>query len=309
MPTKLEKLQLQAKFLTVIRNFLTTENFTEVSVPVLNKSVPLEPTIYPFQTLWQNNQVFWLSTSPEKTLKSALAAGLNQVFAIGHSFRDLEQAGPIHQPEFLMLEWYRKNSDLDQIQLDIKNLLGKLQADFRSTSNLNLIDWQTISLTTEFKKTTGLNLNQVITDKAMKEFAKTQNFDVTDCTWEQLFNQWFLNRLEPQLKLKPTFLIDFPARISPLCSTQKIQPELAERFEVYLAGIEIGNGNLDQTAVPKVRIAFETEQKSRLKQNIIAPGIDEEFLTSLDQLKDQPIAGIGLGLDRIFMLLTGQSQI
>jgi len=309
MLTKLARFQLQAKFLSVTRQFLASENFTEVITPVLQPCVPLEPTIYPFQTRWQNDQTFWLSTSPEKTLKMSLAAGLNQVYSIGHSFRDLEQAGAHHKPEFLMLEWYRKNSNLAQIQQDVKNLLNKFQTVVGANPKVDLQNWQTISLAEEFKKSTGLSLSQVATDKSMQEFAISQGYNTADSTWEQLFNQWFLNHLEPKLGNLPTFLIDFPARISPLCSLQASRPELADRFEVYLNGIEVGNGNLDQTDSVEVKVTFEAERNWRQSQKLPAPEIDQEFLTSLDQLQGQNLAGIGLGLERIWMILADEAQI
>jgi lysyl-tRNA synthetase class 2 len=143
----------------------------------------------------------------------------------------------------------------------------------------------------------------------MIEFAQSLGYETANSTWEQLFNQWLLNEFEPKIGLLPTIVVDFPARISPLCSVKPNQPELAQRFEIYLNGIEVANGNQEKTDVQSIRQAFLNEKQVRLDQNLAVPPIDEEFLISLTKLKNQQVAGIGVGLERLWMILLGENQL
>jgi lysyl-tRNA synthetase class II len=171
--------------------------------------------------------------------------------------------------------------------------------------------WLRISLAKKFKQATGKNIEQVLTIKAIKNLAKKFGYATDHATWEALFNQIFINRIEPNLPKKPFFLTDFPSKISPLCSPKKEEPHLAERFEFYLAGLELGNGNTEQTNPDIIRQHFQQEQAYRQKNDVTIPQIDQDFLQALNQMNqtNQSYAGIGLGVDRLAMLMADQTKI
>ncbi len=288
-----EKFLLQAQVKKIIRQFFETKNFTEITPQVLHTAVPEEPTIVPFQTVWHHHDIeepLFLTTSPEKTMKKALASGLHQIFGFGQSFRDLEASGEFHQPEFTMLEWYRETPDSTAVMEDVKNLLDYLNHELNGVTAQ--LDWQVISLNAAFSKYVGADLHTLATDTAMQELATEKGYTgVAESTWEQLFNQVFLNDIEPNLPKTPFFLTEFPSRISPLCRPLVDKPYLADRFEVYVAGFELANGNAEWTDTA-----------------VMQQG-DTEFLENLKQLQQSKFAGIGMGFDRLVVFLTHEANL
>lgn len=173
----------QSDLLKYIRQYFWTQNFTEVEIPYLNSSLPLEPNIYSFKTNWTHrHQDFYLPTSPEFALKKFLASNNQNCFAISHCFRDLENEGPDHTPEFLMLEWYE---------------IGKTYQDLILSTQKFINHFLKISFTT-------LNLPPKLPST------------------ESDFNQYFLNKIEPKLpKDKAVFITGYPAFLSPLAKANE----------------------------------------------------------------------------------------
>ena len=307
---------VREKLIRDIRVFFEKHHFHEVIVPVLNTTVPLEPTLFPFSTTWstcEGEQMMYLSTSPERHLKKMLAQGLGNCYVIGHTFRNVERSGPYHHPEFLMLEWYREHANFNQIMDDVEKLV-------RFIVHTNTIHYQgqtyplqhsfpRLSLEKLFIKHVGVSFSEILTDKNMKSCAKKHGYAIKNATWEQLFHQIMLNEVEPYFPKKPFFLLDFPARISPLCACNAIKPYLADRFEFFIAGIEIGNGNTEETSRARIQKGFEQELKNRITARQLSTPIDEEFLQSVDHLHHQSYAGIGLGIDRLAMILADVTDI
>lgn len=125
-----------------------------------------------------------------------------------------------------------------------------------------------MSLDRLWKKHLGISIADITSDDQIEQFAQRKGYTTQHATWEQLFNQIFLNEIEPHLPHEPFFLIDFPARISPLCKPREDVPHLAQRFELYIAGIEIGNGDHEETDSAKVQTIFEQERAVRDKRSI-----------------------------------------
>lgn len=277
--SNLKYILIREQIIKSIRSFFYARDFHEIITPILNKSIPLEPNIYPFQTTWKTNQgkkIFYLPTSPEKNLKKILAMGIDKCFSIGHSFRNLENSGTLHSPEFLMLEWYRKDATYEDIMNDLQKLFVSL---IRIIENkyINLPKkWTVYSLPKLFKKYTKIDLLDFISNKKNREE----------------YDKIFVNEIESRLPKDPLFIIDYPSIISPLCKPKKGNPQIAERFEFYWQGIELANGNTENT-----NIEF-------IKKNLRKP-IDKKFIESLNKMKDASYAGVGLGLDRLARLLQG----
>ncbi|MBP7876173.1 hypothetical protein KA012_04230 [Candidatus Woesebacteria bacterium] len=286
------------KTIWAIRSFFDEKNFSEVTVPVLQNAVPLEPTIAPFTSTWKTNegeQELYLATSPERYLKKMLALGLGNCYAIGHSFRNLESAGRHHHPEFLMLEWYREDADYQQIMTDVEQLLLSSASAVGHTATAPDIEYQgevlsiqspfrRVSLAKLFEETLGISYESIATDEQLRSVASQRGYSVTNASWEQLFNQIFLNEIEPHFGKQPFFLTAFPARISPLCKRSAQNHLVADRFELYIAGIELANGNNEESDAGKVSAVFEQERRERTTKGQPAAKIDTVFINALDQL-------------------------
>ncbi len=285
-----------------IREFFYKQKFTEIIIPIFNEAIPLEPYIYPFTTVWRHkgdSQRFFLPTSPERHIKLMMAQGVGNCFAISSSFRNLEDSGPHHSPEFMMLEWYRKQSDYKTIMNDAETLIAYLKpvADFA-------IPYPVLSLKLLFQKYCDLDIEQFIKKEAILfDFARSKGYQTERATWQELYDQIFSNEIEPHLPKNPTFLIDFPAQSSPLCKPQTKHPFLAERFELYIKGVEIANGANENTDYISVKKRFIDEQKLRKKNKQVVPPVDKQFLYSLQKLSTVSLAGVAIGIERLIKVL------
>jgi len=297
----LKQILFQEQIIKNIRKFFCDQNFHEILIPILNDALPIEPNIYSFSSTWNTvngRKHLFLPTSPEREIKIRLGQGIGNCFAIGQSFRNLENSGPWHTPEFLMLEWYRENSTYQTIMEDVKQLY--------STLNKQDCDWTVLSLEQLFAKYLKLNYKKIIEDdNYFFQEAKNKGYNIQNSTWNELFDQILVNEIEPRLPKEPTFIIDFPSRLSPLCQVNKKKPYLADRFELYINGVEIANGNTENTDSKAIKSLFKQEKVKREKLGLIASPIDKEFINALDQMKKSKknYAGIGLGLDRLNSLL------
>jgi lysyl-tRNA synthetase class 2 len=309
---------VKARLVKFIRQFFWEQDFVEIQTPVLNHNLPLEPNLYAFETNWQTmvgSKPLYLATSPEAALKKMLAQGLEKVFAIGHSFRNLEPADTEHNPEFLMLEWYRTDADYQDIMLDIKTLITTVFKQLQLTTLAEQLqlnqDWPVYSLDQLFTKKFNHSLKQLQPLTAIKNLAKSFHYETANATWEQLFNQIFMNQIEPNLGKTPFFLVDFPAQISPLCQPKSDNPHLAKRFEFYLNGLEIANGNSEQTDPQIVQQHFEQERQYRRQQNLPTAPLDHKFIQALEKLQQSghTYAGVGLGIERLAMLAANQEAL
>ena len=253
----------QSDLLKAIRKYFWGQNFTEIEVPYLNSSLPLEANIYSFKTTWTHrHQNFYVPTSPEFALKKFLTKNNQNCFAISHCFRDLEDKGPNHTPEFLMLEWYEVGKTYQDLMLSTQNFVNHF---------LKI-------------KFTNLTLPKDL----------PQN--------EADFNQYFLNEIEPKLpKDKAVFVTNYPAFLSPLSSKLDKENNFSERFELYINGIEIANGCTENTNSKSILESFNNEKEFRLKNKLPLHPIDTSF--AMNSSKLGLVSGIGLGIDRFLKLL------
>lgn len=309
---------IRENIIRATRQFFYDMDFHEVIPQILNTALPLEANLYPFETTWKTrtgDRKLYLPLSPERSIKRMLSHGMGNCFALAKSFRNLEQEGSQHLPEFLMLEWYRKQANYHHIMTDVEQLIQYIQDYLKNSLGTTAIyyhgkkieldaKWKTYSLIELFKTHCNIDLPSVIEDdRLLFETARKRGYIVTGATWGQLYDQIFVNEIESKLPNEPVFLVDFPSRISPLCAQKKDDARFAERFEFYINGVEIGNGNTENTDMEYVRKTFEEEhQKTGLP-------IDEVFLTALHKMNGVIYAGIGMGIDRLTMLFSDQSSI
>lgn len=331
-----------------IRNFFDEQNFLEVETPLLVKSVIPESYLTHFKTsLYDrrgNKKPAFLITSPEASIKKLLSLGIGNCYEITKSFRNGETDSNLHSIEFSILEWYRTGATYKDIMKDCENLvlhiLRKLKSQKSKIKNQiitdldvsqfiyqnNLIDfsppWERISVPEALNKFSGINFEETVLplnknghnafDNAkILHVAAKKGYNVnSNNTWEEIFNQIYLNEIEPNLGThgKPTIIYDFPKPMAALSKTKKTDRRLAERFEFYIGGLEIGDCYTELTDYPEQKSRFESEMniiKHSDKENIL---MDMDFLESLKSGLPE-CAGIAVGLDRLIMLFSDTDKI
>jgi elongation factor P--(R)-beta-lysine ligase len=303
------------------RGFFAARDFVEVETPALQVSPGLEPHLLAFATELigpgGGAAAMHLHTSPEFAMKKLLVAGEPRIFQMARVFRNGERADT-HHPEFVMLEWYRAHADYTALMDDCVALLAAALAavnqpafrwrDRRSDPGL---PWQRITVAEAFDRYAGVNLMATI-DDAGKLGAAAARLDLrTDASddWEDAFFRIFLNRIEPHLgSPAPTILYEYPIRMAALSRPKPDDPSVAERFELYVAGVELANAFGELTDPGEQRRRFADWRRQSQARHGRAYPVDEDFLAALAH--GMPTAaGIALGFDRLVMLATGAKRI
>lgn len=307
-----------------IRNYFIGHGFHEVETPTIMTAVPIEPNLYPLKTHWEEKNVdFYLATSPESSLKKVIAQGIGDCFAIGKSFRDLENIGTTHNLEFAMLEWYEMGKNYmdivdrtEKMVLEIYHQILKKQnkpiTNVLPYQGINIDltpPWHRLTLQEAFLKMANMDLSKNMTTENIIKTAKNKGYNVEGVdTWEPLYTQIFINEIESKLPIdKPVFLLDYPSVMSPLCQLCKNNVGFSERFEFYIGGMELGNGNTELNNAEILEKNFITETETRKKYNLPVHPYDKKFVEAVGSLPD--CAGIGLGIDRLAMLFNDTSRI
>ena len=284
-------LELRSKLLAAIRGFFLEHGYLEVETPVMLRTPALELHIDACPA-----GKGYLRTSPELHMKRLLCAGYGRIFQIGPCFRSGER-GNLHNPEFTMLEWYRAKADYMDILAETKSLLrhaaekclGKLWFE-KDGGKIDLgAEWLSFSVPELFEKIAGWN--------------PADNFD------ERRFDADLVNCIEPRLpKDRPVVLRDYPAEAAALARLNADNRRSAERWELYLGGMEIANAFSELTDAAEQRKRFEECARKRLALGKEAYEFDGEFLAALETGMP-PCAGIALGIDRLVMLFTGADSL
>jgi len=308
-----------------IRAFFAEDGFLEVETPALQVSPGLEPHIEAFATTLktpgEGSEPRYLHTSPEFAMKKLLVAGLPRLFQIAHSFRNNDR-GLTHHPEFTMLEWYRAGAGYFDLMADCEALLPRaLAAAGRPAfvwqgreSDPNL-PWERQSVAEAFRRYVGIDLLATAPDPlspSLERLAACAPKGMTPHegdSWEDLFFRIFLEHIEPRLGWPvPTLLYDYPLSMAALARPSAQDPRLAERFELYVCGLELANGFGELIDADQQRRRFEADQaKARALYGRAYP-IDEDFLAALHYGMPES-AGIALGVDRLVMLASGAPGI
>ncbi|NLZ17168.1 MAG: EF-P lysine aminoacylase GenX [Desulfobulbaceae bacterium] len=288
-------LQRRSDFMAALRSFFLEQNYIEVDTPVRLPALIPEAHIVAF-----SSEDWWLHSSPELCMKRLLARGCEKLFQICHCYRK-EECGRLHQSEFSMLEWYRIESDYSDLMTDCEQLLTYLSAGlahFPALQKPGCLHWQNMLI----------NLNPPWQRLSVHDaFRRYAGMEVEEAMARDLYEELLVSCIEPQLGQEaPVFLYDYPLALGSLARTSAANPQVAERFELYLAGIELANGFSELTNVAEQRFRFEKEIATLQAQGRHA-AMPERFL---DDLACMPAAaGIALGVDRLFMLLGNYDDI
>jgi lysyl-tRNA synthetase class 2 len=293
----LKNLHLRARLYRNIRDFFAAQKVLEVETPNLSGACVPDPNIEPFHT--HGSKPLFLHTSPELPMKRLLAAGSGAIFQITKVFRDGE-VGRWHNPEFSLLEWYRPGFNQNDLIIEVDELLQTL-LHCPPISRLNYCE--------VFEQHTSLHpLHSPLL--ALQDYATQSGLQDGHSLERDTCLQFILcHHIEPQLgHTCPTVITDFPASQAALARKRADNPQLAERFEVYVQGIELANGFYELTDPVEQRQRFERDLAKRQAQDMPTYPLDERFLAAIDAgLPD--CAGVALGLDRLLMLMAGASHI
>lgn len=283
---KRQRLTERAQIIQAIRSFFIERGYLEVETPHRIPANAPEPHIDPVASgPWA------LHTSPELAMKRMLAAGYEQLFQICRVWREGER-GQFHLPEFTLLEWYRTGIDYNALMNECMELLYVLVPESKLSVPGRSIDltmpWQKLTLAEAFSRHASIELNDAL---------------AADC-----FEEILTREVEPHLgKEKPTFLTEYPSRLAALSRTKPGEPEIAERFELYIDGLELANAFSELTDPQEQRQRFEEDEACRRAAGKTPYPLPEKFLDELSCMPEA--AGIALGLDRLVMLLTGATEI
>lgn len=302
-------LKQRADILAKIRVFFAERNVLEVETPLLSHASVTDINLQSFATEYfanpENNhpQTFYLQTSPEFAMKRLLAAGSGSIYQICKAFRNHGESGRLHNPEFSLLEWYRVGFDHLQLMNEVDQLLQFI-LQTKPAEKLTYADifWRYIDINPH--TATASELKNCALHLGLSEL---NHFDFSDAdSWLQLLMTHYI---EPQLgRDQPTFVYDFPATQAALAKIRKDNQPVAERFEVYVNGVELANGFHELTDAKEQLARFEKDLVERKKLNYRSVPIDQLFLDALDYGLPN-CAGVALGIDRLMMLAAKTNHI
>ncbi len=310
-------LHKRSAILQAVRNFFIQHDFWEVDAPHLTPYPTLDANIAPIASSVSDTDgrtlPLYLHTSPEHAMKKLLAAGAERIFFLGKVFRDGELTR-LHNPEFTMAEWYRRNATYCDIQDDVEALITSLAGTDKLSWQGRTIDlsrpWKRITLDDLFRDTVGIPLSDALTNAGMRDALQTCNvhFDPED-TWETLFFRIFLECIEPHLGIDaPIFVEGYPASMGMMAKTRDSDPRWVERTELYIAGLELANGYSELLDAEEQKRRFLADQQRNRELNLPDGPLDTDLLDALST-DIPPSAGIAMGIDRLIMLLTDSADI
>ncbi len=319
-PRQREIFEARIKIIKLTREFFWSCGFSETETPIALRYPGQEPYLNPISVLFHNpvNEAykFYLQTSPEFAMKKLLVAGYEKIFQICKCFRDFEQFGGNHNIEFTMLEWYRAPGTIEEIMDDTEGLFKFVGHELK-VKNLKFKDceinifaqWDRLSMRQVWKKFIGIELNDYLTVGKMQELVNERGYNFQSEVYEDLFYKIFLNEIESKLGTeKPVIIYDYPEQMCSLSRLSKKDPCYAERFELYIAGLELANAFGELTDAVKQKKLLEEDKEKRIQLGKEIWPVDSGFIAALESGMPEA-GGIALGLDRMIMIFTGTNNI
>ena len=317
-------LLLRGRIKAAVRAWFAAQGFVEIEAGALQASPGNETHLHAFATDLEGTDLerrrLYLHTSPEFAMKKLLAAGEDKIFTFAHVYRNRER-GALHAPEFTMLEWYRTGVPYETLWEDCAAILsiaareaGRTTWHWRGRETKIEDGLDQLSVNDAFQRYAGFPLLDTCPGGAADRDALAARATASgirvadDDTWSDVFSRVLVEKIEPNLgHPRPTLLHDYPSPEAALALTVPGRPEAAERFELYVAGVELANGfgELGDAAEQRRRLVHEMDEKARLYGERYP--LDEDFLAALSHMP--PAAGAALGFDRLAMLATGATSV
>lgn len=325
-----QQLLLREQVIDATRTFFKARQYHEVETPLLVSAPGAEPYLNLFTSKlelpYESSKNAYLLTSPEYAMKKLLAANMGSIFQICKSFRNRESLGGTHNPEFTILEFYKVKANYLELMTEFEDLLRSINGAITGQETSLTHQGKSYDLSQPFVRLTVaeafakyLHLTadelldvKALSHKAMELGYATQEIATLppDLAWEELYNQLFLNEIETKIAAfdQPVIIFDYPAPQAALARKKTSDPRFAERFEVYLGGMELGNafGELLDAAEQKARL----EADLVLRQQLGKPEqpIDYDFITALQSGMPE-CSGMAVGMDRLIMLWADATEI
>ncbi len=285
---------LRSRVVRAVRRWLDERGFLEVETPVLQ---PLYGGALARPFVTHHNALdreFYLRIADELYMKRLIVGGLERVYEIGKDFRN-EGISHKHNPEFTMLEWYEAYADYQDIAARLEELIAYVASEVGYEGPIDFSPpWKRLTLRDAIREKTGLDINQ--------------SADVPgEGTWGKRVDDLLSKEVEPDL-LNPTFILDYPKELSPFAKDHRSEPGLVERFECFAGGMEFANAFSELNDPDEQRARFEQQRADEAAGDEETQPYDEDYVRALEHGMP-PTGGIGVGIDRLVMLMSGRSSI
>jgi elongation factor P--(R)-beta-lysine ligase len=314
----------RSRIVAALRAWFAARDFVEIEAGILQVSPGNEAHLHAFATdlvtpALERSRLY-LHTSPEFAAKKLLAAGERRIFEFARVFRNRER-GALHHPEFTLLEWYRAGEPYEAVMEDCAAILavaaraaGVTQVSFRDRSADPFATPERLSVADAFARFAGIDLmatldgRDVDRDALAAAAAAAGVRCAQDDDWSDIFSRVLVERIEPNLGLgRATILDQYPLVEAALARPTRAEPRVAERFELYVCGVEVANAFGELTDAAEQRRRFELEMAEKQRRYGERYPVDEDFLAALDRMPQA--SGSALGFDRLVMLVTGATRV
>lgn len=312
-PEVKEVFYLRSQIISEIRKFLDGRGFMEVETPILN-TIAGGATARPFITHHNTLDIdMYLRIANELYLKRLIVGGFDKVYEMGRMFRN-EGMDATHNPEYTAMELYQAYADYEDmmeitehmIETVATNVLGKTTIEYDGQQIELKAPWKRIPMIDAIKNETGIDFNEIASYEDAVAIAKEKGVEVKE-TRGEIISEFFEEFVEETL-IQPTFVIDYPVEISPLAKRKNDDKSLTYRFEAFINGKEVANAFSELNDAADQRERFEAQVAKREKGDDEAQMMDYDFVNALE-VGLPPTGGLGIGIDRVIMLLTGQHSI
>ena len=299
-----------------LRNILDEKGYLEVETPILNNLITGDAA-RPFETHHNPLDIdMYLRIAPELNLKRLVVGGFEKVYEICKNFRN-EGMDIKHNPEFTNVELYSAYEDYNDMMNITEEIITRLCMKVNGTLKINYqgtdldlsTPWKRITMIDSIKEVTGIDFNEIKTDEEAMKIAKEKNVELEEgkTTRGHIINEFFETFVEETL-IQPTFIMDYPVEVSPLTKRKKDDPSLTERFELFIGGREYGNAYSELNDPIDQYERLKKQAEARANGDEEAGMMDEDFVNALE-IGLPPTGGLGIGLDRLIMLLTDSASI
>jgi lysyl-tRNA synthetase, class II len=314
-PESRELFILRTRVVAAIRRFLDERGFLEVETPVLQ---PLYGGALARPFVTHHNALdrdFFLRIATELYLKRLIVGGLEKVYELGKDFRN-EGISHKHNPEFTMLETYEAYADYNDVAAMTETLVADVARETvgsltieREGETIDLTPpWRRVTLRDAILEETGIDIAQSRDREALAAQMTDRGLEVDDSSgWGKLVDELLSKRVEPKL-IQPTFVLDYPVELSPFAKAHRSEPGLVERFEGFVGGVEVANAFSELNDPDDQRARFEEQRRLHAAGDDEVQPFDEDYLRALEQGMP-PTGGMGMGIDRLLMILSGRHSI
>jgi lysyl-tRNA synthetase, class II len=299
---------LRSKVVSAVRRWLDGRGFLEVETPVLQ---PLYGGALARPFVTHHNALdrdLYLRIATELYLKRLIVGGLERVYELGKDFRN-EGISHKHNPEFTMLEWYEAHADYEDVSRELEELVAFVAGEVGYAGEIDFSPpWRRVTLREAILERTGVDVLGARERDALVAAARERGIELDPGdTWPRLVDELLSKHVEPELA-NPTFVLDYPVELSPFAKAHRSEPGLVERFECFAGGMEFANAFTELNDPDEQRARFEEQRRQTEAGDEEAQPYDEDYVRALEHGMP-PTGGIGIGIDRLVMLLSGRRSI